>query len=98
MFLDKVVVDKQGFRLRTGLPFLASEREVKFGEIATMTITKKTHGVGRRRRTNYDLHCTKKSGGEIVVPLGDLMKNGGLDAVLERASEQNIRIFDTTSD
>lgn len=95
--LDKVTVTPEAFHLRTGFWFSPTVREVKFADLSSVVITKtETRGRRGRKNVSYDLKCTKKSGGQEVIPLGTLMEEGGAEAFAKAAIASGVPIVDGT--
>lgn len=95
--LDRVIVTPDVLTMRTGMWFDPTVREVRFADLSSVVITK-TETRGRRGRKNisYDLKCTKKSGGQEVIPLGTLMEDGGAEAFAKAATASGVMIVDGT--
>lgn len=96
VFMDKVTVSPERFRLETGLWFDRTIREARYADVVHMALTAEER-VGRRGRSvSYTLECRTRSGGVVAVPVGDLMKRGGLDRIVEMARLQGVPVEDRT--
>ena len=93
LVFDRVTVKPQGFQLRTGFWFAPTLRDVTFSELTEIRVISKTRLTKAGRRTDYSLHCMKRSGDRTDVPVGDLMKRA-LEKVLQTAREANVPVKD----
>lgn len=93
LFRDEVVVTLEGFQLRTGIWFCPTNHDVSFADVSGITIDQyATRGRRGRRGNNMDLLIRNSTGGTERVPVGDLMKRGGLAKILEVAKSRSIPI------
>jgi hypothetical protein len=68
MMCDYAVVDKQGFKIRTGIPFMASQEQVQFDDVTSVQETEKvTRGRRGRKTTTYYYVFTLKDGKSVEV-------------------------------
>jgi len=74
MMCDYATVDPQGFKIRTGFPFIASTQQVQFADVASVREIKKvTRGRRGRKSTNYYYVFHLKNGSSVEVNVsGDL--------------------------
>ncbi len=90
--MDNVRVTPKDFRLEVGFWFSRNIHEVKFENVSAMQIVVEEKWSGRRRSKSTYLVCQLKSGGADKVPVGDIMKNGGLAAILDQAQSRGIPV------
>lgn len=96
LFLDRVTVSPEKFTLWTGFWFSPTVHEVRYDGLSEVAITAEER-TGRRGRksVSYYLECRGKGGAQ-KVPVGDLMKEGGLKHILDMADRKDIPIVDRT--
>lgn len=87
MFNDHLIVDDDHFELQTGFWFSPKVHNVKFADIVEIEI--KDEQNGRNRSTS--MFCKSKNGTVDKVPVGDLMKQGAMDRIIERAQKQGFQ-------
>lgn len=95
LFADRVTVSPERFALRTGFWFAPTVREVPFRGLTEIAITAEEKPTRQGTRTSYSLEC-RGAGGTQRVPVGDLMRNGGWQAIKAEALRQGIPIVDRT--
>ncbi len=95
--LDQVVVGPDTFTLRTGFWFDPTIHEVQFADLRAVTATAEEKRGRRGSKTiSYYFLCAKHSGGTVKIPLGDLMKEGGIEAFRAAIAGRNILYTDST--
>lgn len=92
LFLDRATVSPEGFTLRTGFWFAPTRHEARFADLARIRLYAKERQTRRGRRTDVSLLCSRKTGGIAVVPVGDLMKRGPVEKILDLAEERGIEV------
>jgi hypothetical protein len=81
MFLDRVVVNQDGFSARYGLWWNPSVHQIRYEELnlVRLDVVEKT---SRGRKTySYYFDCSYKSGKQERIPLGDLMRQAAPELV-----------------
>lgn len=99
MFNDKVTVNPRHFTLQVGFWFAPNIHDVTYADIGNIKIImEETRGARGRRNKSYYLLCHMKSGADKKVPMGELMKSGGAEQVIEQAQKLGIAVTDDTPD
>ncbi len=93
LFLDKATVNQDRFTLRTGIWFAPSNYEVHFPDLAQIELVEEERTTRRGPKTSYFLLCHRKKGDSLKVHVGDLMKAGAADKILQTAKELGIPIL-----
>jgi hypothetical protein len=90
MYSDRVLIDEEHFETRYGFWFSPTVQNIRFDDLQAIRYVAVR---ARRGRTNYELRCTRKSGGEATVHAGDLVKNA-VPEILTRAKAKGIVVLD----
>ena len=93
MFQDKVTVTDERFELNVGFWFAPTVHSVNLADVAGIegTAEEKTGRRGRKT-TDFKVVFRKKSGPAETVPVGDLMKRGAYNRLLEVADKKGIPV------
>jgi hypothetical protein len=94
LFIDSAVVDPEHFTLRTGLWFAPRHHNIRFADLTRLEMTSETRRGRRGTSTSYYFVCHFKNGGNEKVPLGDLMRNGPSDRILQMVHGRGIPVID----
>jgi len=91
LWLDRVIVNNDGFYSRHGFWFSPVAHEIKYDELSLVQVTVEER-MGRRGKTyNYYFDCSFKSGKRERVPLGDLMREA-LPEIAEQFRRQGVPV------
>jgi hypothetical protein len=92
LYLDRVIVNQEGFYSRHGFWWSPSVHQIRYEELATvrLVIEEKT---GRRGKTySYFFDCSLKSGKQERVPLGDIMREA-LPEIADQFRQHGVQVL-----
>jgi hypothetical protein len=93
MFLEYATVSPEEFKLRTGFWFYPTSHTVRYDNISGIQVTSEEKRGRRGRKTkSFYLVCGLKSGGQEKIPVGDLMKEGAAERMLQMADSKQIPV------
>jgi hypothetical protein len=95
-FLDRVTVNPERFRLVTGFWFAPTVHDVRFDDLSAIEVIGEERHTRSGTRMSYYLLCHRKTGGAEKVPVGDLMKQGATDRILQVARGKGIHVANQT--
>ncbi len=87
MLKDHLIVDDDHFELETGFWFMPTKHSIRFDEIRSIEIKEEPNG----KSTKVTMYCRKNNNEMVAVPVGDLMKQGALDRIVQRAKSKGFR-------
>ena len=93
MFNDKAVVTDERFELDVGFWFAPKTHSVLWADVAAVEgVAEEKTGRRGRKTTDFKVVFKKKSGPAETVPVGDLMKRGAYNRLLEVADRRGIPV------
>jgi hypothetical protein len=98
MMCDYAVVDPQGFKIRTGIPFMASTQQVQFADVKSVRQIKKVTRGRRGRRTNtYYYVFDLADGTSIEVNIsGNDIRSNARRSIDQQLATRGIQAVDET--
>jgi hypothetical protein len=99
MLCDYAVVDSQGFKVRTGIPFMASIQQVQFADVTSVRQTKKvTRGRRGRKTTTYYYVFDLKNGTSVEVNIsGSDLRQSARRGIDQQLSAHGFEAVDQTA-
>lgn len=74
MYLDRVVVNEEGFTSRHGFWWSPSVHDIRYKDLSVVRVVVEERTTRRGKSYSYSFDCSFKSGREERVPLGDVMR------------------------
>lgn len=90
MFLDRVIVNEDGFYSRHGFWWSPSIHKIRYDDLSEVILVVE-ESTGRRGRKSYSYYfdCNFKSGSQERVPLGDIMREA-LPEISQQIRNHNV--------
>jgi hypothetical protein len=91
MYLDRVVVNQDGFYSRHGFWWNPTVHQIRYGDLSQVQLVVEERS-GRRGKTySYYFDCSFKSGKQERVPLGDIMREA-LPEIAQQFREHGVPV------
>ncbi len=91
MYLDRVVVDQEGFYSRHGFWWSPTVHRIRYEELTQVQLAFEEQTTRRGKRYNYFFDCSFKSGKRERVPLGDIMRQA-LPQIAEQFRQHGVQV------